>query len=363
MANQISRCLALCMLPLMLYSCASVSSNNSGTPTGPGNDDSWLIPSDEVYVGTGRDGIPSIDDPSFAPPEEIDFLESSDLVLGIKIGDDVRAYPHQILDYHEIVNDVVGDSAIAITFCPLTGSGIAWSRLVEGEPTTFGVSGLIHKNNLIAYDRKTESYWSQMMLQSVKGEKSGERAGSYHLIEMRWGSWKTVFPNSKVLTGVSGFDANYSIPAYGNYRNDNDNILFPIEQQDDRLERKAYGHGIFYNSSAQFIPIEEFSSSIQLMNLTVNGKEIVIAGSSEHRLALSFFRELSGNTLSFEAVLGEMPVIMEDQEGNRWNIFGEAVSGPREGETLEVVPSYNAYWFAWADFFGTGPKEPRIIYP
>lgn len=351
---------------LLLSACTSVVQDNQ-SPNSNNNkeeDADWLIPSDQVYVGAGRDGIPSIDDPSFVKTSEADFLDSDDLVLGLKIGNQIKAYPHLILDYHEVVNDKISDTSVSVTYCPLTGSGIAWNRVINGEETTFGVSGLIHKNNLIAYDRNSNSYWSQMMVQSIKGPEMGATPETYHLIEMKWSSWKEAFPNSEVLSGVSGFESNYQTPPYGNYPNDNESILFPIEREDDRLERKTYGHGIFYNSSLQVIPIEGFSEQGDIVNINVNGEEIIVIGNSEHKIAVSFYRKLSdGTLLNLQPVPGEFPVIMKDDEGSKWNVFGEAVSGPRKGVELNPVPSYNAYWFAWADFYGQGPKEPRVVYP
>ncbi|HMB97637.1 MAG TPA: DUF3179 domain-containing (seleno)protein, partial [Balneolaceae bacterium] len=201
-------------MSVLLISCESVSTNTS-TPNDSNTNDSWLIPEDQVFIGAGRDDIPSIDDPSFKPVGDIDFIEDDELIIGVKIGNEIRGYPHQILNYHEIVNDFIGDEAVAVTFCPLTGSALAWNREIEGEVTEFGVSGLIHKNNLIAYDRATNSYWSQMLEQSVNGERIGIRLQSYGVIEMNWKTWKHRFPDSEVLTGETGFDRDYSSYPYG----------------------------------------------------------------------------------------------------------------------------------------------------
>lgn len=356
--------LPLFSLLVYIAGCTSVVDDNSTAP--PSSEDSeWLIPSDQVYVGSGRDEIASIDDPDFSSVSEIDFLEDQDLVLGIKIDNEVKAYPHKVINYHEIVNDRVAGTPVSVTFCPLTGSALAWNRTVDGDITTFGVSGLIHKNNLIAYDRKTESYWSQMMNLSVKGQMQNEVPQTYQLVEMTWTSWKTAFPESLVLTGNTGYDWNYLSNPYGdNYPNDNNNILFPIEREDDRLERKTLGHGLFYNSSLHVFPIEKFPSNIKVINRIIAGNNIVVAGSSKNQLVVSFSRKLDdGTILTFRESSEELPIIMEDGEGNKWNIFGEAVDGPRKGAKLNLVPSYNAYWFAWADFFGSGPKDPKIVTP
>ncbi|NBC02209.1 MAG: DUF3179 domain-containing protein, partial [Bacteroidetes bacterium] len=98
---------SILLLSVLLISCESVSTNTSPN-NDPNTDDSWLIPEDQVFIGAGRDDIPSIDDPSFKPVGDIDFLEDDELIIGVKIGDQIRGYPHQILNYHEIVNDFIG---------------------------------------------------------------------------------------------------------------------------------------------------------------------------------------------------------------------------------------------------------------
>ncbi len=157
----------------------------------------WLIPSDQVFDGgPGRDGIPALENPEMINAALATYLNPEDLVIGIKMGDDVRAYPHKILDYHEIINDQVGSEIIdgqlstkqlAITYCPLTGSAIAWGREFGGQTTTFGVSGLLFQTNLMPFDRLTESTWSQMRLDCVNGTLIGTRAETYQVVETRWG--------------------------------------------------------------------------------------------------------------------------------------------------------------------------------
>lgn len=354
---------------LISSGCDSAVDNNTGNSGQNTNGDTetsdWLIPEDQVYTGAGRDGIPSIDNPKFSEVSEIDFMNPDDLVIGLKIEGEIKAYPHKILNYHEIVNDRIAGTPVSVTFCPLTGSTLVWERIVNDQETTFGVSGLIFKNNLIAYDRLTESYWNQMKALSVYGELKGNRPRTYHHTEMTWDSWQKAFPDSKVLSGITGFDRDYDSYPYGrNYPTDNNNIIFPIEREDDRLERKTLAHGVHFNSSLNVYPVGEFPEEIKILNRINNGNEIVIAGSSGHRLVVSFSRKLNENTLlQFSGTSDDFPVIMEDDRGNKWNIFGEAVSGPDKGQKLRSVPSYNAYWFAWADFFGFGPNEPIIVIP
>lgn len=325
----------------------------------------WLIPENEVFDGgPGKDGIPSIDNPEFAPANEIEFAADERRVLGIKIGDRVRAYPHQILDWHEIVNDQVGETAFAVTFCPLTGTGIGWNRTIDEETTEFGVSGLLFRNNLIAYDRNTDSRWSQMQLRSVWGDRADTNIETIRMIETTWETWKTLYPGSDVLTTDTGFSRDYNGHAYGrDYTTDHSNILFPVKNSDSRLENKVRVHGVIADETAResatvrVYELRKFGDGITVVEDQIDGMDVVVVGSTGYDFAASFETTLEdGTELTFEPVSDELPVVMEDQEGTKWDIFGYAMEGPRAGEQLTATRSYTGYWFAWADFF----PDPEI---
>jgi hypothetical protein len=335
------------VLSLLLFSC-----NNDTDPQSFGD---WIIPADQVFDGgPGKDGIPSVDNPEFSLVSEIGYLDDDDLVIGVKVGDDIRAYPHPILDWHEIVNDEPGGKALAITYCPLTGTGIAWDRVINGQTTTFGVSGLLYNTNLIPYDRNTDSNWSQMLLQSVNGEKSGKQIETYPLLETTWATWKKLFPNSLVMNTNTGFSRDYNQYPYGDYRTNDNFIIFPISTTDDRLPRKDRGLGIIINDQAKFYPLNAFDNEqgCRLIQDQFAGKELALVGSIADNYIMTFERILEdGTLLEFELLENTNGEIFIDQEGNQWNIFGEAISGPREGEQLKIPTSYIGYWFAWGTFY------------
>lgn len=343
----------LCFMGLsFLASCSDV-----GQDSVPGGNSSaeWLIPSSEVFDGgPGKDGIPSIDKPKFSDVSGIDFLSDNDLVIGIKVGNEVRAYSHSILDWHEIVNDKIGNLPIAINYCPLTGTGIGWKREIKGQETTFGVSGLLYNTNLILYDRKTDSRWSQMLLTSVNGEMIGAEADTYPVVETTWKTWKTLFPNSKVLNKNTGFSRNYGVYPYGSYRTNHDLLIFPVSRDDNRLPRKERGLGIILGGRAKFYSLQSFGvGTVQVVQDQFFERELVLAGSAGQNFLVVFERRLpDGTLLDFQASsqVGQ-PIVMTDSEGNQWNIFGEAVAGPRQGTQLKPLESYIGYWFAWATFY------------
>ncbi|MGM0587771.1 MAG: DUF3179 domain-containing protein [Bacteroidota bacterium] len=355
--------LVLALILLLFPSCNQVIDSSSNQP--PASDSTgWSVPQDQIYTGALQDQILAIDEPRFASVSEIDFMNPDDLVLLLNINGQIKAYPHKVLNYVEIVNDVVGEEPVAVTFCPLTGSGLAWSRTIGEQVTTFGVSGLIYKNNLIAYDRQTGSRWSQMLSQSIQGPLRGEQPDAiYPLVQLKWEDMKAAFPQIPVLAGRQSAQNNYDSYPYGeNFPDDDEAILFPINYEDDRLDRKTLIHGLFYHSATSLVfPIPALPESLNVTTYTHQGEELVIVGSSDMKLAISFFRQLpDGPLLEFTKTEHSLPAIMEDQEGNVWDLFGTAIQGPRKGAQLERPRSYHAYWYAWVDFFGVSPRNPII---
>ncbi|MEX0944238.1 MAG: DUF3179 domain-containing protein, partial [Balneolaceae bacterium] len=346
--------LMYCMI--FLYSCDTNSVTVNNDENSRFNTESeWLVPEHEVITGgPGKDGIPPIESPEFKPVDEIDFIPDERRVLGIIKGGEILAYPHQILDWHEIVND---DSHVTITYCPLTATGIAWD---PKQGPDFGTSGLIFRNNLVAYDRKTESLWSQMRLRSINGEHLGAGIEPLNVLDTTWETWKMMYPDSKVLTDNTGHSRDYDSYAYGKSYSEIDGIiLFPTKNRGDRrLNAKARVHGVFIdeeldeNSLVRVYEIRKFDSDIELIHDQLNDEEFIVIGSSKLDFAIAYKAVMrDGVQLFFEAVQDRLPVVMKDQEGTLWNVFGEGVEGPRQGQRLIPAKSYSGYWFAFRDMF------------
>jgi len=134
--------------------------------------DDALVPAKQILSGgPGRDGIPSLDYPAFIVARNADYLNEEDRILGIEVNGVARAYPIRILNYHEIVNDIVGGEAIVVTYCPLCGSGMAFNAEINNKSFEFGVSGLLYNSDVLLYDRQTGSLWSQILKTSVSGAR------------------------------------------------------------------------------------------------------------------------------------------------------------------------------------------------
>jgi len=311
---------------------------------------------DIIDGGPGPDGIPPLELPEFTRSLGSTGLDPTELVVGVKVGDDIRAYPHNILNWHEVVNDqFTMDGSLeraTLSYCPLTGSAVLWKSFMEPGDETFGTSGVLYNSNLILYDRENVNYWAQMLEQSILGPQVTRIPDRLQVVETTWGTWKAMYPETSLLTEDTGFSRDYNAYPYGSYREDN-SLLFPVNNKEDgRLHRKLRVLGINVGSSSKVYPIKRFASNVEIIKDTVGDMQVVVAGSSGHDFGVVYNRELEDCTvLDFEAVQGELPVVMRDNEGNEWDVFGTAVSGPRTGQQLQKTNSYVSYWFAWTAFF------------
>ncbi len=238
-------------LPLLLLSAGNVAAQAGSWETnilrdafGYQADTPSDVPWDEVMQGCGRrDCIPSIDDPRFVAAGDANFLADEDIVMALEMNGEARAYPVTILNYHEIVNDFIGGRPVAVTYCPLCGSGLVFERTFEGRAVEFGVSGLLRKNDLILYDRASESLWQQITGRAFAGPRRGEELRTVPVTMTRWGTWRAVHPDTRVLSVDTGFDRPYANKTpYGDY-DSNDRLLFPVAL-DRRLHPKTVVYGV-----------------------------------------------------------------------------------------------------------------------
>jgi hypothetical protein len=333
--------------------------NGDAISNGNGNgDNTWDIPQDQVFDGgPGKDGIPALENPNLISVPEVTYLSDGDLVLGYKNGTEVIAYPHPILDWHEIINDKVNGHAFSVVYCPLTGTGTGWERVIDGQETTFGVSGLLYNSNLIPYDRRTNSNWSQIRLDCVNGELRGADIETFNLVETTWKTWKEMYPDSKVVSTSTGHSRNYQRYPYGDYKTNNNNIIFPFSPNDTRLPAKERVLGIIGNSQKKAFQFSSFAGNTRVIEDVIDGEPIIVVGNKGQNFLVSFYSELEdGTQINFtidDSQLNGTPnsILLKDDEGNQWNIFGEAVAGPRQGEKLRPTTSFIGYWFSWGAFY------------
>jgi hypothetical protein len=276
-------------------------------------------PISEVMQGCPqRDCIPSIDTPTFLPPGQSGITADEDLVMGVNFGGVARAYPIHILNMHEIVNDQIGDLALAVTWCPLCGSGLVFDRTLGDKTVEFGVSGLLHNSDLIVYDRATSSLWQQITGRAIAGTRRGQMLRSLPVSLTTWAEWRTANPSTQLLSTDTGHKRDYgNKQPYGDY-DSNERLLFPARGAAGlRLHPKTVVHGI---------ELETGSVAVSERALKAESSVSVI---------------VEGDTLVFE----------RQQDGS--------VRARSEGRKADLV-AHRMFWFAWASFHpGTTLYDPQ----
>ncbi|WP_299880693.1 DUF3179 domain-containing protein [uncultured Cocleimonas sp.] len=279
-----------------------------------------IIPVKEILSGgPPRDGIPSIDKPTFLNADDADYLKDSDRILGIvleqegqKGKEEARAYPIKILNWHEIVNDEISGKAVAVTYCPLCGSGIVYAADFEGKAYKFGVSGLLYNSDVLLFDRQTETLWSQILSKGVSGKWVNKKLKVIQSAHTSWASWKAQYPDTKVLSNDTGFDRDYNRSPYGTYDKDV-STYFPVAFKSKRYHPKERVLGITINDKQKVYPFAELSK--------------YFAETKETSLIDTF--EGQELTLEFDS---------DNRDGSFKNSNGEGVT------------STNTFWFAWYAF-------------
>ncbi|HAV78073.1 MAG TPA: hypothetical protein DCX53_12055 [Anaerolineae bacterium] len=322
------------------------------------------IPYNKVhYGGPGKDGIPVIDFPKFVSVLEADdWIEPQEPIIVVRVKNDTRAYPIQILLWHEVVNDVVGGTPLVITYCPLCNSGIAFERTVDGEVLDFGTTGRLFNSNLLMYDRHTESWWQQANGQAVIGEYTGSQL-RFHPVEMvAWEDFKQSFPSGLVLSRDTGEYRRYDLTPYHLYDDIKKEPFFYYGPEVPQiLPSMMRIIGVEFNGISVAYPYSSLEQQ-RLINDSVGGNEIVLIWSPDAVSALDKFRIsnarkvgsavgysriIARRLLTFRSVDGKY---FDAETGSEWDIFGRAVDGPMTGSQLDPIIATNHFWFSWFAF-------------
>jgi len=261
-------------------------SDGAGTASAPAPDElriGWKtdfakhsVPFDEIRSGgPGKDGIPAIDAPQFVSVDDAGFLEDREPVIALEVDGDVRAYPIQILIWHEIVNDEVGGTPVTVTFCPLCNTSIVFDRRFDGRVLDFGVSGNLRNSDLVMYDRQTESWWQQFSGEAIVGEFTGKRLEKLPAQIVSWKDFRTNHPDAKVLSRATGFQRSYGSNPYVGYDDVSSPPFFATANaDDDRLppkERVVYLEG---RDESVAIPFSALSKRREI-TVKLDGRELV----------------------------------------------------------------------------------------
>lgn len=257
--------------------------------------DNALVPVDQLHAGgPARDGIPSIDAPRFLAAPNAGYLDGEDQVLGIVLGGVARAYPIRIMNWHEIVNDEIGGKRIAVTYCPLCGTGVAFSSQSGGRHLSFGVSGLLYNSDMLLYDRETESLWSQIQKQSIAGPLVGRKLEALPLTHTTWRAWRRSHPDTQVLSTDTGYRRNYAHHPYGGYETER-GLYFPVANKSRRYHPKERVLGVEVAGHYKAYPFAELSSTDGEVTDRLGGEPLTIRYDAANESAQAF--DAAGNQL------------------------------------------------------------------
>jgi Protein of unknown function (DUF3179) len=299
-----------------------------------------------TWGGVVKDGIPSLDSPEMIAAAEAGYLGDDDLVFGIAINGDVRAYPLRIMGWHEMFNDVIGGVPVALAYCTLCGSGILFETRVKGrdKPLVFGSSGFLYRSNKLMFDRKTLSLWNQFTGQPVVGPL----ADSSIMLEQRavviapWGDWRAANPGTTVLSLNTGHWRDYgSGVVYHDYFASKD-LMFPTNVDQSLQKQKDYVFGLRLFGGAKAWPLTAFART-PVINDSLAGQPVVLIGDPDGRSVRAYERGAEKFSRSGRALLGA--------DGTEWTITEEALTAS-DGRSLARLAGQISYWFAWNGYAG-----------
>ena len=260
--------------------------------------------------GPPKDGIPAIDRPRFVSAAQAG-LRDGDRVLGVALEGIARAYPVRILNWHEVVNDRFAGRAIAVTYCPLCGTGMAFEAGGAAGASGFGVSGLLYNSDVLLYDRQTQSLWSQILQTAISGPRKGSKLVAVPLTHTTWADWRRRHPATQVLSTDTGFIRDYGRDPYAGYDRVQ-NLMFEVQHRDDRFALKEWVLGVTLGGRSKAYPFSALAQRVDARGELldhIGAERVRLRYDATHRTAEAF-----------------------DAEGR-------------------PLPGVMAFWFAWVAFF------------
>ncbi len=297
---------------------------------------------DEIlWGGVITDGIPPLEHPQHISAGEARYLGKDNIVFGVFINGEARAYPKRILAWHELFNDTIGGVDVTCAYCTLCGAAVLYKQQLGERKFDFGTSGFLYRSNKLMYDRQTRTLWSALEGIPVAGRLVGEdlRLERLPIVTTTWASWKKRHPETKVLSLNTGHERNYGEGvAYRDYFR-TDELMFPVPEQDDRLKNKQEVVALFLRGVPVAYETRFLRKKRPLYHDTVGYKEVVIL--TDHSGAS---RVYEAEAVTFVDWNRDSRLV--DSEGGEWRLTEDVLVGP-EDQRRQRLPSHRAFWFGW----------------
>ena len=313
--------------------------------------------------GPPRDGIPPLDQPAFVTTEDAAaWLAGNEPIILFVHNDDARAYPLQILTWHEIVNDTVRGLPVVVTFCPLCNSAVVFERQIAGMEMTFGTSGLLRNSDLVMWDRQTESLWQQFTGEGIVGEMTGAQLTFLPSAIISFADFRAAYPQGRILSRETGYSRRYGQNPYAGYDRIDQNPFLFTGEYDERLPAMARVVTVALPGDVFVAYPLDVLREIGVINDQQGEQDLVVFynGGTSSALGAAIIAEgedvgatgvfnphVNGRKLTFQQQAGG---IVDDQTGSTWNVLGQATGGPLMGEALPPIIHADHFWFAWAAF-------------
>jgi len=283
---------------------------NAGTGQPPFDITKRSVPKEALHDGgPPKDGIPALDRPRFvAAGEAAGFLKDKDQIIGVYRNGDAKAYPLKIMVWHELVNDEIGGKPSTVSYCPLNGAAVVYHPVVKDQQLTFGVTGKLYNSTVVLYDRQTQSLWSQVTKEAIAGPSTGMKLEMVPSLTTTWKQWKTLHPDTQVLSPNTGFRRDYNENPYTAYHA-SDDLMFPVPKNvKSKLRNKD-----------------------RVIGLEINGVPKAYAFSKLKKKPTPFEDEIAGQTVRVHFDAKTQTASVTDSQGN-------------------LLPAFTIFWFAWQAF-------------
>ncbi len=323
-----------------------------------------IVDFDEILSGGPRkDGIPAIDDPKFIMQHQATrWLNPQEPVISVEINGAARAYPIQILIWHEIVNDELNGKHISVTFCPLCNASLVFDRNVDGEILDFGTTGRLRYSDLIMYDRQTESWWQQLTGKGLVGKYAGKRLNTLNSYIVSFQEFRKAYPNGLILSRTTGHAREYGMNPYRGYDDINNSPFMIKDSTDPRLPPMERILSVSVNDKYRVYPYSELNNH-PVINDDLHGVPIVVLSKQDSVSPLDLPKISESRTIpsvtAFRRYVNDLQLtfysennrILDKQTGSQWNLFGQAIDGQLQGKQLASVESHVNFAFAWLVFY------------
>ncbi|WP_423919182.1 DUF3179 domain-containing protein [Candidatus Poriferisodalis sp.] len=328
-----------------------------------------VSPIDVLSGGPPPDGIPSIDAPNFERASDVEFLQSQEAVVTLTLNGDARAYPVQVMIWHEIVNDTVGGEPVTITYCPLCNTAIGYHRQLGDRIFDFGTSGRLYKSALVMYDRQTESLWAHYTGQAIAGALTGSQLELIPIATVAFETFVVEHPNGLVMTRPGGFGRSYGSNPYVGYDESDGRPTFFGDVPDPRLPPQTRVLVIRHGGAAVAVELDTLQVG-GVMPVDLGGVPVVafhLPGTATpiQNQQVAFGRDVGATGVFDPTVDGQLLTFVrvadaassagpgaftDDQTGSTWTVLGRALDGPLVGTQLQPIEHVDTFWFAAAAY-------------